>query len=169
MYERFPGFFKQFQKIFKYFITEEKPNFSCLKNSASCMPFESIHCDYNPTNHYHVLIDVSEFSADFLKQTKPCTVPCLFTTFKYLFSSSDTLEAKRDVFQKLFLAVEYKKSNFNGYSKADTTVSVQKRLPMFTKNLTNNQTSTRMLTTKLCCTHKFGSKYIEAENSTNSN
>ena len=86
MYERSPGFFKQFQKNFKYFISEEKPNFSSLKNFAFCMHFESVHCDYNPTNHYHVLIDVSEFSADSLKQTKPCSVPCLFTTFKYLFS-----------------------------------------------------------------------------------
>ena len=99
MYERSPGFFKQFQKNFKYFISEEKPNFSSLKNFAFCMHFESVHCDYNPTNHYHVLIDVSEFSADFLKQTKPCSVPCIFTTFKYLFSSSDTLEAKGDVFK----------------------------------------------------------------------
>ena len=137
MYERSPGFFKQFQKNFKYFISEEKPNFSSLKNFAFCMHFESVHCDYNPTNHYHVLIDVSEFSADFLKQTKPCSVPCLFTTFKYLFSSSDTLEAKGDVFQKLLLAVEYNKSNFNGFSKADTTASIQKRLPIFTKNVTN--------------------------------
>ena len=132
MYKRSPGFFKQLQKNFKYLITEEKPNFFCLKNFAFCMHFESIHCDYNPTNHYHVLIDVAEFSADFLKQTKPCSVPCLFTTFKYLFSCSDTLEAKGDVFQKLLLAVEYN----HGYSKADTTASVQKRLPMVTKNVT---------------------------------
>ena len=40
-------------------------------------------------------------------------------------------------FQKLLLAVEYNKSNSNGYSKADTTDSVQKRLPMFIKNVTN--------------------------------
>ena len=101
------------------------------------MHFESTHCDYNPTNHYHVLIDVSEFSADFLKQTKPSSVPCLFTIFKYLFSSSDTLKAKGVVFQKLLLAVEYNKSNSIGYSKADTTASIQKHLPMFTKNVTN--------------------------------
>ena len=101
------------------------------------MHFESIHCDYNPTNYYHVLIDVLEFSAEFLKQTKPCSAPRLFTTFEYLFSSSDTLEAKRDVFQKLLLAVEYNKSNSNGYSKAGITASVQKRLPMFPKNVTN--------------------------------
>ena len=126
-----------FRKNFKYLILEEKPNYSCLKNFAFCMHFESIHCDYSPTNHYHVLIDVSEFSADFLKQTKPCSVPCLFTIFKYLFSSSDTLEAEGDVFQKLLLAVEYNKSNSSGYSKADTTASVQKRLLMFTKKVTN--------------------------------
>ena len=61
MYERSPGFFKQFQKNFQYLISEEKPNFSCLKNFFFCMHFESIHCDYKPTNHYHVLIEVSEF------------------------------------------------------------------------------------------------------------
>ena len=48
----------------------------------------------------------------------------------------ETLEAKGDVFQKLLLAVEYNKSNFNGFSKADTTASIQKRLPKFTKNVT---------------------------------
>ena len=53
MYERSPGFFKQFQKNFKYFILEEIPNFSCLKNFAFCMHFESVHCDYNPAIHYH--------------------------------------------------------------------------------------------------------------------
>ena len=45
--------------------------------------------------------------------------------------------AKGDVFQKLLLAVEYNKSNFNGFSKADTTASIQKRLPIFTKHVTN--------------------------------
>ena len=133
------------------------------------MHFESVHCDYNSTNHYHVLIDVSEFSADFLKQTKPCSVPCLFTTFKYLFSSSDTLEAKGDVFQKLLLAVEYNKSNLNGFSKADATASIQKRLPIFTKNVTNKFQQPDCIIPKLCGTQKFGIKCIEAKKSTNSN
>ena len=69
------------------------------------MHFESIHCDYNPTNYYNFLIHVSEFSAEFLKQTKACSVPCLFTNFKL--PLSDTLEAKGDVFQKILLAVQY--------------------------------------------------------------
>ena len=30
------------------------------------MHFESFHFNYNPNNHYYFLIDVSEFSADFL-------------------------------------------------------------------------------------------------------
>ena len=55
----------------KYFISEEKfhsqNNFSCSKNIAFCMNFESIHCDYNSTNPYNVLTDVSEFSVDFLQ------------------------------------------------------------------------------------------------------
>ena len=137
MCERSPGFFKQFQENFNYFIPEEKPNFSCHKKFIFCMHFESIHCDYNPNNHYNVLIDVSEFSTDFLKQTKPCSLQCLFTTFRFLFSSSETLEAKRDVSQNLLPAVEYNKSNFIGHSKTDTTASVQKRLPLFTKDVTN--------------------------------
>ena len=101
------------------------------------MQFENTHCDYNPTIHYNVLIDASEFSAGFLKQTKPSSFPCPFLTLRYLFSPSDTLAAKGDVFQKLLLAVEYNKSNFNGCSKADATASVQRRLPRFTKNVTN--------------------------------
>ena len=137
MCERSLGFFKQFQKNFKCFISIEKPNFSCLKSFAFCMHFESIHCDYNPTNRYRVLIDVWEFSAEFLKQTKPCSVPRLFTTFRYLFSPSDTLWATGDVFQNCLLAVEHNKSNVNGYSKADTSASVQKRMPIHAKNFTN--------------------------------
>ena len=33
--------------------------------------------------------------------------------------------------------MEYNKNNFNGFSKADTTASIQKRLPILTKNVTN--------------------------------
>ena len=73
----------------------------------------------------------------FSNKQKPCSLPCPLTTFQYLFSPSDTLKAKRDLSQNYLLTVEDNISNFNGYLKADTTASVQKRLPMFTKKATN--------------------------------
>ena len=136
------------------------------------MHFENIHCHYNPTNQYHVLIDVSGFSADFLKKTKPCSVSCLFTTFRYLFSFSDTLEAKGDVFknscwqwsttklistdtQKQTLVLPYKsvfrrlrktsQINFNNQNACNETFN---RLEVDASKQKNQPTQTDQLTTE---------------------
>ena len=68
MYERSPGYFKQFQKNFRFFITEEKPKSTFAKVSAICMHTDSLFCGVLPANHYHVLFDVSDVTTDFLKK-----------------------------------------------------------------------------------------------------
>ena len=70
MYERSPGYFKQFQKKFRFFNTEEKPKSTFAKVSAICMHTDSLFCRVLPTNRYHVLFDVSDVATDFLKKTK---------------------------------------------------------------------------------------------------
>ena len=126
MYERSPGYFKQFQNNFRFFITEEKPKSTFAKVSAICMHTDSLFCGVLPANHYHVLFDVSDFTTDFLKKTKLCSVPCLFTTFNCLFSNGKDLETIGTVFEKLKLAVEY--NGLTLQTKGDTT-NIQKRLP----------------------------------------
>ena len=109
MFERSPSYFKQFQKQFKFLVINEKSNLSSVKTFAVCSHFDSAFCQLTTTttkstNHFHVLIDTSEAATpydDIFKQNKPFPVSCLFTTFRYLFSSATDLETKGDVFFKL--------------------------------------------------------------------
>ena len=99
-YERSPIFLKKFVKNKKDSISDGKPNVFCVKDFALCMHIESIYCEYNPTNHYQILFDVSEYLACFIKNKEPCSAPCLFTALR--FSSADTLAAKKYAFQSCF-------------------------------------------------------------------
>ena len=109
MFERSPSYFKQFQKQFKFLVTNEKINWSSVKNFAVCSHFDSEFCQLTTTtstNHFHVLIDTSEAATtynDIFKRNKAFPVSCLFTTFRYLFSSAVDMETKGDVFFKLKL------------------------------------------------------------------
>ena len=168
MYELSPGFFKQIQKNFKDFISKEKPNFSCLKNFAYCMHFESVHCDYNPTNHYHVLIDMSKFSADFLKQKNRVQ----FRVFLQLSSICSRLRIhwrQREMF--------FKNSCWQwSTTKAIPTDSQKQTLLLPYKSVCQcsrkmSQTNFNHLTAynETFLDTNFGSKCIKAEKSTNSN
>ena len=123
MFERSPNYFKQFQKQFKFLIADEKPNLTASNNYAVCPHFESEFCQL-PTNHFHVLIE-SDIDVETMKPIKILAVPCLFTTFRHLFSTSTSLEFKGDTFSKLQLAVDF--NNKSG-EKMDTA-NVRKRLP----------------------------------------
>ena len=108
MFERSPSYFKQFQKQFKFLVTNEKINLSSMKTFAVCSHFDSAFCQLTTTtkstNHFHVLIDTSEAATtydDIFKRNKAFPVSCLFTTFRYLFSSSKDLETKGDAFLEL--------------------------------------------------------------------
>ena len=105
MFERSPNYFKQFQKQFKFLIADEKPNLTASKNYAVCPHFESEFCQL-PNNPFHVLIE-SAIDVETMKPIKTFTVPCLFTAFRHLFSTSTSLEFKGDTFSKLQLAVDF--------------------------------------------------------------
>ena len=88
-----------------------------------CAHFDSVFCGLI-TNHYHVLLDTTTFEKETLKRNQNFPVPCIFTTFKFLFST--TLETNGDVFTKLKLAVE-----FNSCADKVDSHTVRKQLPAF--------------------------------------
>ena len=139
MFERSPNYFKQFQKQFKFLITDEKPNLTASNNYAVCPHFESDFCQL-PTNHFHVLIE-SAIDVETMKPIKTLTVPCLFTTFRHLFSTSTSLEFKGDTFSRLQLAVDF---NDKSGEKMDTA-NVRKQLPPSATAATKLQTLQRSL------------------------
>ena len=133
MFERSPSYFKQFQKQFKFLVTNEIINLSSVKNFAVCSHFDSAFCQLTTTtkstNHIHVLIDTSETATtydDIFKRNKTFPVSCLFTSFRYLFSSVTDLETKGDVFFKLKLAVDFTIKN---EEEPESAATVRKRLP----------------------------------------
>ena len=132
MFERSPSYFKQFQKQFPFLVTNEKINLSSVKTFGVCSHFDSAFCQLKTTtstNHFLLLIDASEAATtydDIFKRNKAFPVSCLFTTFRYLFSSATDLETKGDVFFKLKLAVDFNTTNEENPASAAT---VRKRLP----------------------------------------
>ena len=134
MYERSPAYFKQFQKSFRLFISEEKPFSMFARNYALCMHFENGYCEVLPSNHYHVLFDVSDVSTEISKQNKLYAVPCLYTTFK-TFLNGATVETTGEIFENLKLAVEYNGSAPPTNGEAN---SIQKRLPNLSNALSKN-------------------------------
>ena len=132
MYERSPIYFKQFQKQFKFQIVEEKPTLSNTNVYAVCAHFDSEFCRL-VTNHYHVLLDTTTFEKETLKRNRNFPVPCIFTTFKFLFLSATTLETNGNVFTKLKLVVEFN----NSADKVDSQ-TVCKQLPAFAYNNLKN-------------------------------
>ena len=59
MFERSPGYFKQFRKAFKFSVCDEKPELDGVKKFAVFVHFENPFC-FLKTNHYHVLVDTSD-------------------------------------------------------------------------------------------------------------
>ena len=101
MFEPSPSYFKQFQKQFKFLVTNEKINWSSVKNFAVCSHFDSEFCQLTTTkstNHFYVLIDTSEAATtydDIFKRNKAFPVSGLFTNFWILVFISSGLEDKR--------------------------------------------------------------------------
>ena len=99
-----------------------------------CSHFYSAFCQLTKTttkstNHFHVLIDTSEAATtydDIFKRDKALPLSCVFTIFRYLFSSATDLETKGDVFFKLNLAVNF---NTKNEEKPESAAAVRKRLP----------------------------------------
>ena len=122
------------------------------------MHFESFHFNYNPNNHYYFLTDVSEFSADFLiiadgRFLSLYNFQVSVITFGYTGGNGSGVQQKQ--FQRLL-----KSRHCCFHTKAFDNVYEKYRKQIST---------TRKLTTKLCCTQNLGSRCIEAEKSTNPN
>ena len=83
-----------------------------------------------------MLFDVSDVSTEILKRNKLYAVPCLYTTFKKIFSNGATVETTGEIFEKLKLAVEYNSSAPPTKGEATT---IQKRLPNLSNALSKNQ------------------------------
>ena len=105
MFKRSPNCFKQFQKQFMFLFADEKPNLTASNNYAVCPHFESEFCQL-PTNHFHVLIE-SAIDVETMKPIKTFAVPCLFTTFRHLFSTSTSLELKEIQIQNYSLPLTF--------------------------------------------------------------
>ena len=105
------------------------------RNYAVCMHFENGYCELLPSNHFHVLFDVSDVSTEILKRNKLYAVPCLYTTFKTFFSNGATVETTGEIFEKLKLAVEY--SSSAPPTKGEAT-SIQKRIPNLSSAFSKN-------------------------------
>ena len=116
---------KTISKKFKFQIVEEKPTLSNTNIYAVCAHFDSDFCGL-VTNHYRILLDTTSFEKETLKQNQNFPVPCIFTTFKFLFSTATTLETNGDVFTKLKLAVE-----FNSSADRVDSQTVRKQPPAF--------------------------------------
>ena len=135
MYERSPGYFKQFQKNLRFFVSEEKPSSMFARNYAVCMHFENNYCEVLPSNHYHWLFYVSDVSTEKLKQNKFYAVPCSYTTFKtFFFKRSHSGDNWRD-FRKTQTSCGIQW--FSAADKGEAT-SIQKRLPNLSNALSNN-------------------------------
>ena len=121
MFERSPGYFKQFQKQFKFFVTDEKIGLTSLNNFAVCSHYNTDFCQLSTTNQHHflVLVDPTHDALETTERNKIFFVPCLFTTFRHLFSMALDLKAKGDMFMKLELAVDF---NIKNAEKIDSSL-----------------------------------------------
>ena len=75
------------------------------------------------------MIDTSETATTYdeiFNRNKAFPLSCLFTTFRYLFSSATGLETEGDVFFKLKLAVDF---NIKNEEKPESAATVPNRLP----------------------------------------
>lgn len=128
MFEKSPDYFKQFQKTIFYFNCESVPDCLQLFNSYA-YGFHSDNCnDFCPAtnkDHYHVMLEMTNGSSkDFPFQVLP--VPCVYTTFKYLISTSSKRVFQGDIFSKLQSAVLY---NSKTPDKSSIN-SLRKRMPV---------------------------------------
>ena len=135
--------FQKFKKQFRFKIDDQKPtDITILIIYAVCPHFESEFCQI-ATNHFHLLND-SSTDIGSTKQNKSFAVPCLFTTFKHLFSNSSKLEGNGDVFTKLKLAVGF--NNKTGEQIDAATFHTRLPISNTAKMLTMTKTSAKKST-----------------------
>lgn len=127
MYENSPDFFKQFQKNFRFYVSDTRPTLREHNFVNFC--FGVHNCDkFCPvsTHHYHVLVDV-ENNVELFKKLgiKLYVVPCLFSCYKLLLANTEEFFCTGDIFNKLQKAISLSKVSQLHYPGAN----IKKRLP----------------------------------------
>ena len=144
MFERTPEYFRQFQKLFRYFICNSEPQFDSYltKNFAYSQHKNEDHCKIQQF-HYHVIAAVDQLPQSFKDtSSKPYTIPCLFTCFQLLIRGSSHIVHYGEVMEKLQEAVSY-----NDQHNLAVSVS-KKKLPNVNMLMTQDvQTQTEFLPT----------------------
>ena len=82
-----PEYFCKFDKQYPYFICQSEPIFdhTVLKNFAYGLHMNDDFCKV-PGLHYHVIVSNNQLPDSFKStESKPFSIPCLFTCFKLLF------------------------------------------------------------------------------------
>ena len=168
MFERTPEYFRQFQKLFRYFICNSEPQIhSNLTKNFAYSQRKKDHCKIQQF-HYHVIAAVDQLQQS-LKDTssKPYTIPCLFTCFQLLILGSSHIVHYGEVMEKLQEAVSYNDSevmeklqeavSYN-YQHILTVSNSKKKLPNVNMIMTQDvQTQTDFLPT--CTIDRFYSIY----------
>ena len=154
MFERTPEYFRQFQKLFRYFICNSEPQFESnpTKNFAYSQYKNEDHCKIQQF-HYHVIAASDQLPQSFKDtSSKPYTIPCLFTCFQLLIRGSSHIVHYGEVMENLQEAVSY-----NDQHNLAVSVS-KKKLPNVNLLMTQDvQTQTDFLPT--CTIDRFYSIY----------
>ena len=134
---RSPKFFQQYEKRFKFFISETKPILSNFRNYAVCEHLNSSSEFCNVSSpHFHSLVETLNTSS--MKEHKFMAVPCLYSSYLYLFADFTSLETCGEILQKLILAVEFNKNNTD--LQIVFSSPIHKRLPSIKLNTPTTQT-----------------------------
>lgn len=128
MYESSPEYFKQYQKNFKYYVSDTLPNLHDENFPNFCFGIHNCDkfCTINNKLHYHVLVD-TENVAEITKKlnTKLYVVPCLYSCYKLLLSNTKDLFFFGPVFDKLEKSVTLNES----LKLHPLSANIKKRLP----------------------------------------
>ena len=154
MFERTPECFRQFQKLFRYFVCNSEPQFdsNLTKNFAYSQHKNEDHCKIQHI-HCHVIASVDQLPQSFKDtSSKPYTTPCLLTCFQLLIRGSSHIVHYGEVIEKLQEAASYN----DQYNLAVS--NSKKKLPNVNTIMTQDvQTQTDFL--PLCTIDRFYSIY----------
>jgi hypothetical protein len=97
-----PGYFKQFARKFKYFVTEKYPTLPADNFAFAFHNPKSDACTVSNVKHWHLLL---YSSSDFIKGGY--SVPCPYACFSRLILEGINFSLTGDIFTKLQRAVTY--------------------------------------------------------------
>ena len=168
MYERSPGFFKQFQKNNKYFISEEILIFLVSRT----LPFAWIFRISTVIITLLIITMLSSTSRSsqqfFSNKQNPVQCP-FFLQISSIWPHLRIHWRQREMFFKNSCWQWSRQKQFHRILKSRHYCFRTKAIANVYENCHRQISTTRMLTTKPCWTQKFGSKCIEAEKSNNWN